>query len=61
VSVVVVRVPGPDLDLLGAYPPADTVTVVSVALADCDADGGGTLRVRWQDGRVAELTVALDS
>lgn len=45
------------------------MTVLSVASAGdsdvvrfaWDAGGGGTLRVRWQDGRVADLTVALDS
>ena len=55
VSVVVVRVPRPDLDLLGtepvvvcvgAYSPAGTVMVVSVASAGRHPDGGGTLRVR---------------
>jgi SnoaL-like domain len=51
-----------------ASPPASTMTVASVASAGntdvvCftwdDGHGGGTLRVRWQDGRVAEVTVTL--
>lgn len=52
-----------------ASPPASTMTVTSVASTGntdvvrftWDAGGGGTLRVRWQDSRVADPTVALDS
>jgi steroid Delta-isomerase len=59
-------------DAIAAYyaasPPASTMTVVSVASAgDTDVvrftwdggSGGGILRVRWQDGQVAEVTVTL--
>ena len=51
-----------------ASPPASTMTVASVASAGNtdvvrftwdDGRGGGTLRVRWHDGQVADVTVTL--
>src|SRR3954462_14809069 len=49
-------------------PPDDTITVLSVdSSGDPDtarfawgAGGGGTLRLRWDGGRLAELTVGFD-
>jgi steroid delta-isomerase len=51
-----------------ASPPTSTMTVVSVASGDNtnvvrftwdDGHGGGTLRVRWHDNQVADVTVTL--
>jgi hypothetical protein len=53
---------------IAAFYAASTMTVASVASAGNtdvvrftwdDGHGGGTLRVRWQDGQVAEVTVTL--
>jgi ketosteroid isomerase-like protein len=51
------------------WPPSDTMTCVSDAREGdhdvirfaWDAGGGGTLRVTWRDGAVAELTVTFDA
>jgi steroid Delta-isomerase len=50
-------------------PPSDTMSCVSdardgdrdVVRFSWDADGGGTLRVSWRDGAVADLTVTFDA
>ncbi|MEU7874352.1 nuclear transport factor 2 family protein [Dactylosporangium sp. NPDC049140] len=51
-----------------AAPPEDTLSVTSVesdgdrdvARVTWSAGGGGTLRVRWSAGRIAELTAEFD-
>lgn len=58
--------------IVAAYteaPPDDTITVrsvesagdIDVARFDWTAGGGGTLRLRWNGDRIAELTVQLDA